>query len=508
MTKSRKVGFAVSVLLIFILVLTVAIPLHTVNNANVASAVTVVSRDQWVNSYSGTYYNNLNENLTGSAFRSELANLITTTHKTETSYDSLKTHFKTTDADPNQSGNVIWFYTGNSIPYTGAMDSGNYPTNREHVWPKMAGKAFPESSKAGSDAHHLRPLNTGLNNTRNNYQFGEVSQTTGNRVYQTGTLREYGTSDPDTWCYLANSTFYPAKGYRGATARILFYVQTRWGDDYSLNFVTGLGNTKTMGDVATLLKWHLEEPPTDEEIRRNEAVAKIQGNRNPFIDHPEYAEMIYCNDGSSYNNSLKNVVAQYGSYLDNSNVGTDTLQKITLSQSVLNLNVGETSQQITVTATPSNASNSVTWSSSNANVATVSNGVVTAVGIGKATITAKSVENPNITASIVVTVNSPEENAQVFHDSMDALENANTLEQRYNAIKNAIEAYNLLSNNDKAYNSDEYAKLRNAIVAYNNEINGINEEMREATNLASQAVALSVSTCFLALVLIVIKRVL
>ena len=371
MTKSRKIGISVAFALVFVLTCAVFIPLYRVGNSNVASAVTVQPKEEWVNNYSGDYYDNLNDTDSsryGTTFYNDLASLITTTHKTQTSYDGLKTVFATSDADPSKSGNVIWFYTGDSIPYTGAMDSGNYPTNREHVWPKMGGDAFPEKSQAGSDAHHLRPLNTGLNNTRSNNHFGEVPKTTGNRVMQSGTLSSYGTSDPDTWCYQAtvNGTklFYPAKGYRGATARILFYVQTRWGKTSNLSFTLGNGSAKVMSNIDILLKWHLEEPPTDEEIRRNNDVARIQGNRNPFIDHPEYAEMIYCYDGQSYNNALKNVVAQHGSYLNgnggNDNPPTPALTGLTLSQTSLNLTVGESSSKITVTAVPEGASNLVT----------------------------------------------------------------------------------------------------------------------------------------------------
>ena len=404
MTKSRKIGIVLAFALLLALFATSIIPLVGLDNSNVADAVTVIPHEQWSNTYSGSYYDNLNTNKIGAEFRSDLLRLISSTHKHETSYDELKTVFKTSDADPNKSGNVIWYYTGDSVPYTGTMDSGNYPTNREHVWPKMGGSAFPEKSQAGSDAHHLRPLNTGLNNTRSNYHFGEVAQTTSNRVAQSGTLSSYGTSDPDTWCYLSGGYFYPAAGYRGATARILFYVEARWGDTSSLSFTLGSGSTKVMSNVDTLLKWHLEEPPTDEEIRRNEVVFGIQGNRNPFIDHPEYAEMIYCNDGKSYNSALQNVVKQYGSYLNGNDNSDKIPTSLTLSQTSINLTVGNTSSKINVTATPSTASNEVVWSSSNTSVATVNNGAVTAVAEGTATITATSKYDSKVTATLSVTV--------------------------------------------------------------------------------------------------------
>ncbi len=406
MTAKRKLSLVFAFTLILALTFAFVAP-FTVQQA-IAAPPTVEDRDSWVNPYNGTYYNNLNTNLTGSAFRTELASLITTTHKHKTSYDELKNLYKTTDADPNNNGNVIWFYTGSSVPYTGAMDSGTYRTNREHVWPKQAGSAFPEKTDAGSDAHHLRPLNTELNNTRSNKQFGEVAMTSSNRVAQTG-VANYGTSDPNTWCYTSGNVFYPAKGYRGATARILFYVQTRWGNQYNLEFVLGEGFSKTIGDIETLMKWHIEEPPTDQEIRRNEAVAKIQGNRNPFIDHPEYAEMIYCNNGASYSNTLKNVVAEYGGYLNGNlpPVPDDKPTALTLSVSSLNLEVGQVSPEITVTATPSGASNSVDWTSDSRQVATVSDGVVTAKSAGTARITATSTVDSSVSASITVTVTNP-----------------------------------------------------------------------------------------------------
>jgi|BioPla2DNA2_1021312.scaffolds.fasta_scaffold210006_1 endonuclease I len=55
------------------------------------------------------------------------------------------------------------------------------------------------------------------------------------------------------------------------------------------------------------MKWHLEEPVSESEIRRNEAVFKIQGNRNPFIDVPDYACKIYARDGQNYNSEVANV---------------------------------------------------------------------------------------------------------------------------------------------------------------------------------------------------------
>ena len=327
----------------------------------------------------------------GASFRSSLASLITSTHKTLTSYDDLRDIYKSSDNDPNKSGNVLWFYTGTSIKYSG-FGSGKGTTNREHVWPKDGGGAFDEESYCGSDAHHLRPCEAQLNSTRGNKSFGEVSQTAGNIVAQNDSTTY------DNLCYTSGSYFYPGVGYRGATARILMYVQTRWGNQYSLQFVTGSGKCKTIGDIATLMKWHIEEPVSDLERSRNEAVYKIQGNRNPFIDHPEYAARIYCYDGQSYNTALQQVVEEYE--------GTEPISGLSFKNSAISLCIGETAT-LRPTYTPSNAKREVNWTSSDTMVATIdADGKVTAKANGTTTITVSSKETPSIKATLTLTVKS------------------------------------------------------------------------------------------------------
>ena len=342
------------------------------------------------------YYEGLNDSLTGTAFRSELASLITSTHKYYTSYDGLRDVFTESDADPDNPGKILWFYTGTSVSFSGSFNTG---TNREHVWPKDGGDAFPASTGPGSDAHHLRPANQNLNSTRGSNSFGEVPQTSSNIV------GENGSTNYKNLCYQAGGVFYPGVGYRGATARILMYMQTRWGDEHNLTFVLGKGSCKTIGDIETLMKWHLEEPPTDLERTRNEVVFGIQGNRNPFIDHPEYAEMIYCHDGKTYNDELQAVVEEHdGGYLGGNAGGTQVeITSLSISPTSADLVVGE-KQSFTVTAYPSGARKTVEWSSSNPSVASVSGGSVTALSAGTTTITATSTENANIKATATVTV--------------------------------------------------------------------------------------------------------
>lgn len=395
-------------LLAVVLAVSVVLPSVT-SNSNVAIADSSTTAY-----YSGNYYNSIdtslrNTSLRGDKFRKELAELITTTHTNYTSYAGLANAYKTTDAVPNKSGYITWFYTGTEVKFSGFGGSGGQ-TNREHVWPKDGGSAFSETSECGSDAHHLRPTECNLNSTRGSKSFGEVEQSTQNVVNQNKSA-SYGDGTADSLCYTSGSFFYPAAGYRGATARILMYVQTRWGNKFNLQFVDGAGHSKTIGDFKTLMKWHLEELPTQEEINRNQAVYEIQGNRNPFIDHPEYAAYIYSEAGSYYANNGTTMANEVNALLANNNPygGQTNVEptKLTLDEYSCTLEVGQ-SRALTLGVVPANGNKSVTWESKNNSVATVDqNGKITAVSTGTATIAAVSNVNANVAAYCVVTVVKP-----------------------------------------------------------------------------------------------------
>ena len=386
-----------------VLAVSVVLPSVT-NSSNVAIADSSTTAY-----YSGNYYNSIDTSLRGDDFRDKLAELITTTHTNYTSYAGLANAYKTTDAVPNKSGYITWFYTGTEVKFSGFGGSGGQ-TNREHVWPKDGGSAFSETSECGSDAHHLRPTECNLNSTRGSKSFGEVEQSTQNVVNQNKSA-SYGDGTADSLCYTSGSFFYPAAGYRGATARILMYVQTRWGNKFNLQFVDGAGHSKTIGDFKTLMKWHLEELPTQEEINRNQAVYEIQGNRNPFIDHPEYAAYIYSEAGSYYANNGTTMANEVNALLANNNPygGQTNVEptKLTLDEYSCTLEVGQI-RALTLGVVPANGNKSVTWESKNNSVATVDqNGKITAVSAGTATIAAVSKVNANVAAYCVVTVVKP-----------------------------------------------------------------------------------------------------
>lgn len=382
-------------MLAVVLAVSVVLPSVT-NNSNVA-----IADSSTTSYYSGNYYNSIDTSLRGDDFRDKLANLITTTHTTYTVYNggsnlALNNVFDKTDKNPNGSGMVL-FYTGTVV--SSFSSSG---ANREHVWPKNGGKAFSAESECGSDAHHLRPCDQTLNSSRGSLSYGEVTDS----VVKQGGSTSYG-----NLCYRSGSFFYPGEGYRGATARILMYVQTRWGNKFNLQFVDGAGHSKTIGDFKTLMKWHLEELPTQEEINRNQAVYEIQGNRNPFIDHPEYAAYIYSEAGSYYANNGTTMANEVNALLANNNPygGQTNVEptKLTLDEYSCTLEVGQ-SRALTLGVVPANGNKSVTWESKNNSVATVDqNGKITAVSTGTATIAAVSKVNANVAAYCVVTVVKP-----------------------------------------------------------------------------------------------------
>lgn len=182
-------------------------------------------------------------------------------------YEYAKTALQITDRDPNNSSRLIEFYTGQS--YVAAWDGG-ITWNREHVWPqsKLGQSATPSVVNSASDLHNLTPSNPTINSNRGNLWFGPVT---------------------NTYSYLPDRA-----EIRGDIARILFYMDIRY-DNLTLVYLTGNQNPAVfeMGDLATLLQWHIDDPVDDFERNRNSVIFSMQGNRNPFIDHPELVSYIY-----------------------------------------------------------------------------------------------------------------------------------------------------------------------------------------------------------------------
>lgn len=247
-------------------------------------------------SFTDSYYSYLNGEL-DNKFKSKLHKLLETTHTTKLSYKKVWDGLLKADADPNNSGSVICIYTGQSLSKKDQGTSGDGLWNREHLWPKSLGFKN-EGNPAHNDIHHLHASEKNINNIRGNMFFGEVTS---------GSSDSYG----NKW----NSTlFEPRDESKGDIARSLFYMVVRYENedctcklDLELvaNDTPSSSTACEMGNLLTLLKWHYEDPVSEEELRRNEIVYGIQGNRNPFIDHPEFVSYLYTSLVSSYTDTSK-----------------------------------------------------------------------------------------------------------------------------------------------------------------------------------------------------------
>ncbi|MBN2683272.1 MAG: endonuclease [Bacteroidales bacterium] len=200
------------------------------------------------------------------------------------SYDMAKEILKESDADPTTPGNVIMVYTGRSQDGDSYGTAGN-DLQREHVWAKSHGD-FGEDPPTGSDAHNLKPADASVNASRSNLDFDW-----GGTPHSEATDCSY---DSDSW--------EPRDEVKGDVARIIFYMATRYeGTSGELDLEPAdYVNTypySIHGKLSTLLEWNNLDPVDEFEMNRNNMIEKWQKNRNPFIDNPHFANLIW-NDGT------------------------------------------------------------------------------------------------------------------------------------------------------------------------------------------------------------------
>lgn len=336
---------------------------------------------------SGSYYSSITAT-SGTALLGQLHDLIVKTHTYYSTYNDCRDKGHITD--PGKGSNTVMeFYTHIDIA-KGSWDvSGGW--NREHVWPKSLSNGLWKNvsggdTGAGADLHHIRPAEKDLNNDRGNLLYGEVSNGTPRYTSVSNVLGGHS----------SGNSFEPLDNVKGDVARIIMYVYTHYNNasavggtvqgtvttgNLPITNIISASNANAAWDL--LLKWNRDDPVDDIERARNEAVYNIQHNRNPFIDNENYADAIW----------------------GGGTLQTVDVESISLTPNTINLTAGE-SAVLNVNVTPSNASKSVTWSTSNSSVATVSNGTVTATGAGTAVITATSTQDNTKTATATVSVKS------------------------------------------------------------------------------------------------------
>jgi endonuclease I len=230
--------------------------------------------------------------LYGTALRTALHNLIK--GHTSISYSGLWTAFVTTDKKPN--GKVWDMYSdipGGTPPYqyTFSTDQcGSYSGegscyNREHSWPKSW---FNDLTPMYSDLFHLFPTDGQVNGMRSNYNYGNVSS-------PTWTSKNGSKLGPNTFPGFTGTVFEPIDAYKGDFARGHMYMSVRYYlEDSGWSSSNGTNKAELLPWYANLLySWSVLDTVSAKEINRNNAIYGIQKNRNPFIDHPEYATEIW-----------------------------------------------------------------------------------------------------------------------------------------------------------------------------------------------------------------------
>lgn len=215
----------------------------------------------------------------GATLKTQLSQIITTGHVQQT-YGDYQDTAAIYDADPEVPGNILLAYNRASVP--GAWDSGN-TWNREHLWPQANQPGSASNSSMGNlgDPHALRPADPDINGDRGNLPFGTFNAT--------------GTHGID------GAFYFPGNIDKGDFARSQFYSATRYMSTLSL--VSGVPAGNTMGDLDSMVRWHYTDVPDTFERRRNHEIYLDQGNRIPYVDHPEFVWSVFgdgANDSTLY----------------------------------------------------------------------------------------------------------------------------------------------------------------------------------------------------------------
>ena len=258
-----------------------------------------------------SYYASINSTYKGETLWNALTEATSIPNSQIRSYGELKEDLFKTDYSEDDPTKIIDMYSG--LTFNGTWDADVW--NREHIWCQSHSwyDGVGESTRnAGTDLHHIRPLYSSINSSRNNSLYGEISNRnlkakyfnttdTVNATASNGTLYGYldDTIDPKPSTEKVNEgVFEPTDRVKGDIARILMYMMIRYPSYLSSYPITNIIYTSE-GSIssayALLLKWHQQDPVSNFEIRRNQKTYEIQGNRNPFIDNPTYADLIFRN---------------------------------------------------------------------------------------------------------------------------------------------------------------------------------------------------------------------
>ena len=265
----------------------------------------------------GSYYQGA-DGKTGAELKTALCGIIYNRTK-ELTYNELWTAFMTTDV---RADGKIWDMYSGVTSYTPVTSGSTFSKegdcyNREHSFPKswFGGEVFPMYT----DLHHLYPTDGYVNNRRSNYPFGETAGTT---YISSGGHSKLGSCTTEGY---TGTVFEPNDEYKGDFARTYFYMVTCYEEKLPDWYTNNAEAQPTLDgqtypglaawQLKMLLRWAAQDPVSDKETARNQAVYEIQGNRNPFIDYPGLEEYVW--------GSMTEETFSYDSYAEPEGYGED-----------------------------------------------------------------------------------------------------------------------------------------------------------------------------------------
>ena len=206
-----------------------------------------------------SYYNNVDFSLTENPLFNDLAAETIAKHINILQYVERHNYLYDADEDPTNNENVLLMYNSESRDKREYLSGGNSHSpqtfNTEHVYPQSR-----IVNNAKGDLHHLRTCDITINGNRGNKPF-------------TNSSGNYG---------IVGSGWYPGDEWKGDVARMIMYLNLRYDEPFT-----------DVGTLNLFLEWNAEDPVSDFENQRNEIIFSAQGNRNPFVDNPFIATIIW-----------------------------------------------------------------------------------------------------------------------------------------------------------------------------------------------------------------------
>lgn len=238
-----------------------------------------------------TYYSTIDWSQSGMLLKEQISALIISTHdkylpytsnyQTDT-WDALKKG----DTNPEDTTLVLLIYGDNdedsltNNDRTRSVYASCHSSSctglwvREHVFAKSLAEPRFGTTEAGADIHNLRPVDAQRNISKNN------------RKFAAGQGGAHITSQ---------GYWYPGDEWKGDVARIIMYMYLRYPFQCNAAFSGISERTFSLYDdmLDIFLEWNAEDPVSEQELYRNDISEKLQGNRNPFIDNPFLATLIW-----------------------------------------------------------------------------------------------------------------------------------------------------------------------------------------------------------------------